>query len=129
RRACPARTPLAVERDRVRAEVVAPEKLVEARLERRRLAIEPFRDGWLADRASEPRRAAFRVVYVALHLAERDRARRERAVGVRHAVVRILPSLIREPARRLPKILDETVPVLVAVLVDPLDRPLDVRPQ
>src|SRR5690606_1867608 len=47
----------------------------------------------------------------------------------RYAVVRVLPALVREPPRRLARVLDEAVAVLVAVLIDPRERTLDVRPE
>jgi hypothetical protein len=45
-----------------------------------------------------------------------------------HRVPGVLPALVDEAAVTAPAILDETVAVGVAVLVDPDDRGLDVRP-
>src|SRR5690606_23005128 len=129
RRAHAARLLLAVERERVGIEALAPELLVEPLAEPRRRVLEPGGAQRLADSAREPGSSKLRLVDVALHLRERDRARRERAVGMRHAVERVLPALVREPAIGLAQVLDEPVAVLVPVLVDPGERALDVRPE
>src|SRR5690606_25368253 len=123
-----ARALLAVERNGVRAEVVGPEAIVEALAQRLGLGDQLAGERGLAERLRELRGTPLRVVDVALHLAERDRALGKRAVRVRDTVERVLPALVRESPRRLSPILDESVAVRVAVLVDPCKRALDVRP-
>src|ERR1044071_8643488 len=66
--------------------------------------------------------ALLRVVDVALDPAGRDRRRREAAVAEPLRVPRVLPGLVRQPARRPPLVLDEAVAIAVAVLVDPRKR-------
>ena len=66
--------------------------------------------------------------HVALHFAQRDRALGQLAVGVEDRVLRVLPALVAEAALAPGGVLDETVAVAVAVVVDPAQRRLQVRP-
>ena len=61
--------------------------------------------------AASARRAALGGVDVALHLAQRDRAFGERAVGVEDRVVRILPALLDQARSASARVLDEAVAV------------------
>ena len=82
---------------------------------------------------AEPARAArgqtLRRIDVALHLAERDRALRDRAVGVEDRVVGILPALIDQTLLVGAVILDEAVAIGIARPVDPAQRRFDVGPE
>ena len=100
-----------------------PERLVETRAQLCRLALEPLGELRVVPRlARDLGEPELRVVDVALHLARRDRRRREAAVVEALRVARVLPRLVLEPARGAPLVLDEAVAVAVAVLVDPAQR-------
>src|SRR5207342_3595463 len=66
------------------------------------------------------------VIDVSLELAQRERKRRKRAVGVRNGVAGILPALVVVAVRRAGLVLLETVVVSVARLVDPAHRRLGI---
>ena len=91
---------VAVERQRVGRELVAPERLLEAA----RRSVGARRCAARRARARCPARVASaaacapRRVDVALHLAQRDRPLGQRAVGVEDRVVRVLPALLHQPA-------------------------------
>ena len=107
----------------VAAALVRPEALVERALELGGVLLEPVGERAIApDLARELGRAELRVVDVALDLARRDRRLRQRPVVKALGVARVLPRLVREPARRPALVLDEPVAVAVAVLVDPPER-------
>ena len=102
---------------------VAPECLVEARAQLLGVPLEPLGELPLApDLARELGEPDLGVVDVALHLARRDRRLGVPPVMEELRVARVLPRLVEQPVRRAPLILDEAVPVQVAVLVDPLER-------
>src|SRR5690606_38892916 len=82
-----------------------------------------------AERAREADRTHLGCVSVSLHLDERDRRLRELAVLVEDGVVRVLPALVDEPVLGLPRVFEETIPVEIAVTVDPVERRLYVRPK
>ncbi len=68
----------------------------------------------------EQRSSAHRcLVGVALHLAQRDRCRRETAVPPPHRVAGVLPALVGQPAPGRVDVLQEPVAVGVAVLDHP----------
>src|SRR4029434_6499243 len=73
--------------------------------------------------------AHFRIVHVALHFDERDWRRGKRPVRIWHPVSRILPPLIAQTPWRRAGVLDEAVAIEIAVAVDPLHRPSNVRQQ
>src|ERR1700738_1763798 len=77
-----------------------------------------------AELAVQARHAPAGVDAVPLHLDQRDRSLCRRAVQMGNAVVRVLPALVLQPARRLALVLDEAVAVLVSILVDPAQRRL-----
>src|SRR4029077_9336772 len=88
------------------------------------LPVEPVGEVSLApDLPRELRHPALRVVDVALRLDRGDRWLRERPVRVALRVPRVLPGLIGEARLAAPLVLDEPVPVAVAILVDPGERP------
>src|SRR5262245_14603619 len=100
---------LAVERQRIGAEVVAPERLLETHLQRRRARPPARRQVRLATRRRQHRRANPGGVRVALYLAERDRRRGELPVGVEDRVLRILPSLVQQAVPAATAVFDEAV--------------------
>ena len=82
-----------IQRERVvAAAVLDPERLVEARLQRLRVPLEPGGElGITPHLARQLGRPALRVVHVPLHLARRDRRRRPTAVAESLRVPRVLP--------------------------------------
>ena len=119
----------AIERERIGADIRAPERLLEL-IARRCSASLPSFDASVRwpSRVGNRREGALGRVDVALHLAERDRPLRQRAVGMEDGVVGVLPALVGKAAVRLAVVLDEAIPVAVAVLIDPAQRRLDVGP-
>ena len=112
-----------VERERVGAALLDPERLVEAALQLGRLALEPRRQRRVVpDLPRQLRQTHLRVVDVPLHLDRRDRRPGEGAVVEALRVAGVLPRLVLEPALGAALVLDEAVAVAVAVLVDPLER-------
>src|SRR5205085_8787745 len=110
--------------DVVAAARILPEALVEGAMELLRLSLEPLRERTVApDLARELGHPPLRVVDVALHLARSDRRVGDRAVVESLRVTGVLPRLVFEPVRGAALVLDEAVPVAVAVLVDPAERP------
>ena len=76
--------------------------------------------GIVPDVARQARHAHLGVVDVALQLAGRARRRRDRAVGERDRVPRVLPALVVEPGLGdAPLVLDVSVAVAIAVPIDP----------
>src|SRR5262249_60039541 len=88
---------IAVERDRIGAELLAPECRFEALAQRLRLGGKPCRRIRSAERATDLGHLALGRIDIRLHLRERDRAGGEAAVGVRDRVLRVFPALVREP--------------------------------
>ena len=129
RRAHPARLFGAVERERIGAEIVTPERFLKTFGELPRLDLQLFSHLALA----EPRRATRRQppggIHIALHFGERDMTLGQTAVGVKDRVVRILPALIGQALLGRGPVLDESVPVGIAWPVDPAQSCLDRRPQ
>src|SRR6185312_7381021 len=72
RRAHAARPLVAVEREGIGAQVLAPEVLLEARAKLARRLLERARPLRLPEHPGEARRVDAREIHVALHLAERD---------------------------------------------------------
>ena len=77
---------------------------------------------------SNRRDGALRSIDVALDLAKRDRAFSSGPIRMEDGVVRILPSLVGEPAVRLTVVFDKAVPVPIAVLADLAQGRLEVGP-
>ena len=112
----PARPLVAVERDRVGAELLAPEAALEAlRLQRLRAGAQLRASAVVAELRGQLGGAQLGLVDVALHLAQRDRRLGQRAVGVEDRVVRVLPALLHQAVAAAPRVLDEAVAVDVAV--------------
>src|SRR5207248_3747723 len=93
RRAHEAGALLAVERDRVGADLVAPEGALEALAQLARLGFERVRRVRLAHGAREPRRVRLREVDVALHLGARDPRPPEARAGMEGRIRGILAAL------------------------------------
>ena len=129
RRANFARLFAAVERNRVRPDVFAPEGPVELFAQFLGPMGEFGRSVRLTQQGRQRGARPPRGIDVALHFAERDRPLGKRAVGVKDGVVGILPALMDQAVGRLPVIFDEPVAVGIAVLLDPAQGRLDVRPQ
>src|SRR5438132_13950411 len=112
---------VAVERQREELTLRQPEVGVEPLLQHCRFVPEARRElGIVPNVAREARTAALRVVDVALDLARRNRAGRERPVGEQDRVPRVLPALVLEARLGVPPlVLDVAVSVAVAVAVDP----------
>src|SRR5690606_10394954 len=68
-------------------------------------------------------------VHVALDFAQSDWPLGVSPVVMKDRIVRVLPPLLHQAGFRLTRIFDEAVPVPVAVVVDPLERPSNGRPQ
>src|SRR5262245_19613132 len=68
-------------------------------------------------------------VDIALDLVEGDGSPSQRPALVENGVVGVLPPLVQQAIARLPLVLDEAVPVPVAVAVDPAQGRLDVGPE
>src|SRR5439155_22328256 len=98
RRAHLARPLSPVERQRVGADALAPERLLEARAQRLRAAGVFLRAAGVLAPGCEHRGRAPRGVRIALHLAQRDRVLGPLPVRVPDRVRRILPALLEEPA-------------------------------
>src|SRR5262249_49982754 len=64
-------------------------------------------------------------VYICLHLAKCNGTFCKRTVGMKHGIVRVFPALLDEASGRPAVVLDESVPVLIAVTIDPLERQFD----
>ena len=118
---------VAVESERVvRAELLAPERLFEVRLEAVCLAVE--RVGPSA--TSKPPRAfrgeAFGEIDVALDLAERDPPLGQSSVGMEYCVLQLLPALVTKPLSDGVDI-PQTGLVGIARTVDPAKGAFDGR--
>src|SRR5436853_419208 len=82
RRAHGAGALLAIERERIGAYLLVPIRLLEASAQPLRLEGEAGREPYVVHVSREPRGDSIGEVHVALHLAERDRAAGEAAIGV-----------------------------------------------
>ena len=124
-----ARRLVAVERQRIGAELLAPERLLETLGEQLRLGLELAHHVETAEPPGAARRQPLGGEHVALHLGERDMAFGELAVGVEDGVEGILPALVGEPQLAGAPVFDKAVVIGVARAIDPLQRRLDRRPQ
>src|SRR5207302_3727 len=105
--------------ERVEAEILAPEALLEPGPELGRLPAQLARPRRLAQRVVDLRHPHPRVEDVALQLAERLRGADLAAVGVHHGVAGVLPPEVLVPDLAPRLVLLEPVAVGVAVAVDP----------
>ena len=119
----------AVERQGVRGEVLAPERALEAGPELLRERTLPAAQRFIPERQGHLRHGPPGREDVALHLAERDGPLGQPPIGVEDGVRGVLPALVAQAGGRAPGVLDEAVPVRVAVGLDPGQRRLEVRPQ
>src|SRR5205814_8595366 len=110
---------LAIEREHVGFQLIAPEGVLESPPQFLGGITEPRRPHVVAKRACQLRRVAFGGVDVALYLAQRDRAGRDFTVGMKDRVAGIFPALIGEPGGALTLIFDKPVTIRVAVSVYP----------
>jgi hypothetical protein len=119
----------AVERQRVSAELLAPERLLEALGQEQRCGFELRR---LLDQSQAPgaaRRQPLAGKDISLNLRQRDVALGELSIGMEDRVEGILPALVGKPLLGGALVFDETVLVGIAGPVDPLQRRFDRRPQ
>src|SRR5437660_8198315 len=119
---------LAVERDRVSRQIIAPESVVELAPQCLGGFCESRRYRVVAERARQLCRVPLSGIDIALHLAERDRTIGEFAICMKDRVPGILPTLISEAGGALAVIFDKAVMIRIAIGVDPLQRRLDIRP-
>src|SRR5690606_26268443 len=119
----------AVQSQRVRAEIVAPEGGVEAPAQLLRLLLQPSPQRLVAEPRGEAAGPQLGRVDVSLHLAQGHGPLCGAAVRVEDRVVGILPALLLEPRLRPARVFDEAVPVPIAVTIDPVQGPLDRRPE
>ena len=120
---------VAVEGERIGADVLAPERVLEPLRELRGAAFELARAFGKSQSVGAPRRELFCGVDVTLYLGERDRSFGEPPVGVEHGVEGILPALVAQSARRRLEVFDKAVVIAVAGTVDPCERAVDRGPQ
>jgi hypothetical protein len=118
-----ARAPVAVEAHRVQPAVGQPEAL-EPHLHVGRLALQRGRPRLVAIGGEQPREPALGAHHVALRLHEGDRRLERQPVLVDHAVVGVLPALVAQAAGSALAVVQEPVPVVVAVAVHPAQRGL-----
>src|SRR6516162_2299784 len=110
---------VSVERIGVKAETLVPEHFVEAREQSGSLGAQFSRPIGLAERIEDLRHANPSVVNVTLKLAERLGSLYQRAIGIHDRIARILPAHVLVASRRASLIFLESVPVAVAVFVNP----------
>src|SRR5262245_7039686 len=87
---------LAIERERVGAELVTPERRVEVRSQACRAHAPLAALVEIAAQLRQHRGSAPRPIGVGLNLTQRDRRLRQRAVGMKHGIVRVLPPLLQQ---------------------------------
>src|SRR5215475_1938650 len=98
---------LSVERDRVRTDFVAPERFVEALSKFLGGCVEFGGELRLVQHLRKRCRAALGGIHIRLHFTEGDRCVSEATIGVKHGVLRILPTLLYETRIGLSLILDK----------------------
>src|ERR1700722_16865055 len=115
---------LAVERHGMAAAFGHPEVVVEGRAQFARLGVQTQRERLVVpDLARQARRSTPCVIDVALDLARGDWATWERAVSELDPVPAVLPALVDKTRGQVAaRVLDVTVPVGVAAVIDPLQR-------
>src|SRR6202012_5814666 len=118
-----------VERQRERLLLGHPERQVERRFEPRCSTAPLLGADGVTISVSEERSGLKRCVYVALHLAQRDRQGRQVSVGVVDPVERVFPALIDQSAVGMSAVLHEPVTIDVPVLEDPRHSAVSRRQQ
>src|SRR5690606_5933085 len=111
----------AIERQHIGAQFLVEERGVEASAQAVRLLAPGARDFLVAEPPRHGAGGREGAVGIGLHLAERDRALRQRTVGMKDGIVAVLPALVGEAPGGLPEIFDEAVAVAIAVALDPAD--------
>jgi hypothetical protein len=111
----------AVQGERIEpATLFDPESGIEALAERRGLIFEPVRElGFLPGDAGDLGETPFGVEDISLYLAGRDWPVGNAPVRESLRVVRVLPAVVQESTLCPPLVLDEPVPVSIAVTIDP----------
>src|SRR5436190_3626251 len=115
----PTRPLRAVEGERVRGQVLAPEFAFKLFPQCPRLLLQDRRTIGVIKCRSDSRGPTLGGVNVALHFAQRDGSLGELSVSVKDGVVRVLPALVGQSLGRSAVILDKAVAVAIAVNVDP----------
>ena len=118
----------AVQSDGIGANLRTPKLFFEAGAQFLSLRLQPSRYFGLAQQRCQFRRAIFGGVGVALHLAQRNGRFGEGSIRMKHRIVRIFPALLGQAVRRVARIFDKAVAILVAVMVNPVQGGLNVRP-
>src|SRR6266496_6063674 len=118
----------AIERKRVCGKFVTPETLFKSSGQGFRLLRQIARPSIIAEELSQFGRRQLGSVNVALHFAQSDWSFGGRAVSVENRIVRVLPTLMDETEFRPTSIFHEAVAIDVAIMIDPCERALDVRP-
>src|SRR5256885_117473 len=127
-RSHPAWLLVAVQRERVGRQVVAPERGLEPLAQRVRLLREGRGSYRVVQRRGQRRCVSLGAINVGLNLAKSDRTFGQAAILVEDGVVRILPALIDQPLGILALIFYKPVTVRVAIGVDPMEGSLNIRP-
>src|SRR5437867_1408736 len=118
----------AIERKCVCGKFVRPETLFESSRQGFRLLRQIARSCIIAEELSQFGGRQLGSVNVALHFAQSDWSFGGRPVGVENRIVRVLPTLMDETEFRHASIFHEAVAIGVAIMIDPCERALDVRP-
>src|SRR5262245_50330448 len=110
-----------IEPERIEAEILAPERRLEGRLQDARFRPQLRRARRLAERVEDLRHAHPRIEDIALQLAERLRLRDGTAVGIDDRVPGVFPAHVLVALRGARPVLLKPVAVEVAVAVDPVE--------
>src|SRR5690348_9562014 len=124
----PALSFLAIQRDRVGRNLIAPEGSLKAGSQRFCLGLQLSGARSFAENGCQPGRPALGRVDVALHFAQRDWSPCQRAVGMEDGIIRIFPTLLDQSILGMARILHQTVAVAIAVSVDPGQGAFQVWP-
>ena len=114
-----ARPLLAVQRQRIGGELFTPELLFKALPQVFRLNFQGSRSLRAAGNSAQTSRRQLRGINVSLHFTERDGRFRNRSVGMKNRIVRILPTLLHQPFGTMPPVFHKTVFVGISEFVDP----------
>src|SRR6266568_5021375 len=116
--------PVAIDGQREVFAVREPEVLVEAPFQVRRLAFQPVGEGGIAPYLTRQARTAhLRVVDVTLDLTGGTRQAGKRAIGEQDGIPGVLPALVFQAGASIaPVVLDVTIPIAVAIAIDPVKR-------
>src|SRR5262249_490957 len=118
----------AVQSDGIGGKLFAPKSRFEADAEIFGGAAQLDRARVLAQGAGNSGGAHFRGVAISLHFAQRDGAFCQGAVSMKDRILRVLPPLLHKTLGRTAVIFDESIPIRIAMTIDPIQSQLDVRP-